>query len=157
MGPGGAAADAGHHLGPRRAGDGHRRRRVHRVEHRRRPPRERRHGLCARRPDHRLRRREPAAELIVGSASDLDAVTMPLPGAEPVIQAAHRAVLRSVEHPLESDTANTHGTLTILKAAQDAHVRRVVYSSSSSVYGGAEQLPTPESAPPSATSATFRS
>jgi UDP-glucose 4-epimerase len=61
-------------------------------------------------------------------------------------QAAHRAVLLSVEHPLESDTANTHGTLTVLKAARDAGVRRVVYASSSSVYGGAEELPTPESA-----------
>jgi UDP-glucose 4-epimerase len=52
-----------------------------------------------------------------------------------------------VEHPLETDTANTHGTLTVLKEARDAGVRRVVYASSSSVYGGADQLPTPESAP----------
>ena len=35
----------------------------------------------------------------------------------------------------------------MLKAAVDAGVRRVVYASSSSVYGGAEQLPTPETAP----------
>jgi UDP-glucose 4-epimerase len=90
----------------------------------------------------------PSAELIEGSVSDLDAVTRGVAGVEVVFhQAAHRAVLRSVEHPLESDTANTHGTLTVLKAAQDAGVRRVVYSSSSSVYGGAEELPTPESAP----------
>ena len=62
-------------------------------------------------------------------------------------QAAHRAVLRSVEHPLTTDTANTHGTLNVLKAALDNGTRRVVYASSSSVYGGAEQMPTPESAP----------
>jgi UDP-glucose 4-epimerase len=62
-------------------------------------------------------------------------------------QAAHRAVLRSVEHPLTTDTANTHGTLNVLKAALDNGARRVVYASSSSVYGGAEQMPTPESAP----------
>jgi UDP-glucose 4-epimerase len=60
---------------------------------------------------------------------------------------AHRAVLQSVENPLSTDLANTHGTLLILKAAQDAGVRRVVASSSSSVYGGAKQLPTRESAP----------
>ena len=57
-------------------------------------------------------------------------------------QAAHKAVLRSVEHPLITDTVNTHGTLTVLKAALDAGVRRVVHASSSSVYGGAAPLPT---------------
>ncbi len=61
--------------------------------------------------------------------------------------AAHRAVLQSVENPLSTDLANTHGTLLVLKAASDAGVRRVVAASSSSVYGGAKQLPTPESAP----------
>ena len=43
-------------------------------------------------------------------------------------QAAHKAVLRSVEHPLATDTVNTHGTLTVLKAARDAGVRRVVHA-----------------------------
>jgi UDP-glucose 4-epimerase len=90
----------------------------------------------------------PAAELVVGSVDDLDAVRMAVDGCEVVFhQAAHRAVLRSVEHPLETDSANTHGTLTILDAARDAGARRVVYASSSSVYGGAELLPTPESTP----------
>ena len=62
-------------------------------------------------------------------------------------QAAHKAVLRSVELPLVTDTANTHGTLTVLKAALDAGVRRVVHASSSSVYGGAATLPTTEDEP----------
>ena len=62
-------------------------------------------------------------------------------------QAAHKAVLRSVELPLITDTANTHGTLTVLKAALDTGVRRVVHTSSSSVYGGAATLPTTEDAP----------
>ena len=61
--------------------------------------------------------------------------------------AAHRAVLRSVEQPLETDRANVGGTLTVLVAAREAGARRVVCASSSSVYGGAEQLPTPETAP----------
>jgi len=52
-----------------------------------------------------------------------------------------------VENPLSTDLANTHGTLLLLKAAHDAGVRRVVAASSSSVYGGAKELPTPESAP----------
>jgi nucleoside-diphosphate-sugar epimerase len=62
-------------------------------------------------------------------------------------QAAHKAVLRSVERPLITDTVNTHGTLTILKAALDAGVGRVVHASSSSVYGGATTLPTTEAEP----------
>jgi UDP-glucose 4-epimerase len=56
-------------------------------------------------------------------------------------------VLRSVERPLITDTINTHGTLTVLKAALDAGVGRVVHASSSSVYGGAATLPTVESEP----------
>ncbi len=91
---------------------------------------------------------DPAAELVVGDIADEKAVEGALAGCEVVFhQAAHRAVLRSVERPLTTDTANTHGTLTVLKAASDAGVRRVVSASSSSVYGGADVLPTPESTP----------
>src|SRR5581483_8961868 len=90
----------------------------------------------------------PKAELIQGDVANAPTVAAAVAGAEVVFhEAAHKAVLRSVEHPLETDTANTHGTLTVLKCALDAGVRRVVYASSSSIYGGAEQLPTPESAP----------
>jgi UDP-glucose 4-epimerase len=91
---------------------------------------------------------DPRAELAVATVADADAVRAAVEGVEVVFhQAAHRAVLRSVEDPLATDMANVHGTLTILKAAADAGVRRVVYASSSSVYGGAERLPTPESIP----------
>jgi nucleoside-diphosphate-sugar epimerase len=89
------------------------------------------------------------AELIEGSVSDLDTVVKAVDGMDLVIHlAAHRAVLRSVEDPLATDTANTHGTLTVLKSALDAGVRRVIYASSSSVYGMNPPMPTPESAPP---------
>lgn len=89
-----------------------------------------------------------AAEVSVAGIADEDAVRDAVDGVDVVFhQAAHRAVLRSVENPLATDAANVHGTLTVLKAAADAGVRRVVYASSSSVYGGAETLPTPESAP----------
>ena len=88
------------------------------------------------------------AELLVGGVVDADLVARAVDGADVVFhQAAHRAVLRSVEQPLATDHANVHGTLTILKAAVDAGVRRVVSASSSSVYGGAEQFPTAETAP----------
>ncbi|MFP5318575.1 MAG: NAD-dependent epimerase/dehydratase family protein [Acidimicrobiia bacterium] len=90
----------------------------------------------------------PAAELIEGDVADEDVVRKAVDGVDVVYhQAALRAVLRSVEDPLATDRVNSHGTLTVLTAARDAGVRRVVYASSSSVYGGAEQLPTSESAP----------
>jgi UDP-glucose 4-epimerase len=90
----------------------------------------------------------PAAELFVGSVADEHAVRQVMAGAEVVLhQAALGSVQRSVEQPLTSDLVNTHGTLTVLQAALDAGVRRVVFSSSSSVYGGAKMLPTPETAP----------
>jgi UDP-glucose 4-epimerase len=90
----------------------------------------------------------PGARLAIGSVADEDAVRDAVQGCETVFhQAAHKAVLRSVEHPLITDTVNTHGTLIVLKAAVDAGVRRVVHASSSSVYGGAAPLPTGEGAP----------
>lgn len=88
------------------------------------------------------------AELIEGEVSDGVAVAKAVDGVQAVVHlAAHRAVARSVEDPLATDTANTHGTLTVLKAALDAGARRVVYASSSSVYGRNPPMPTPETAP----------
>jgi UDP-glucose 4-epimerase len=91
----------------------------------------------------------PASEFVLGDVADEDVVQEAIDGVEVVFhQAAHRAVLRSVEHPLATDRANTLGTLTVLKAASDAGVRRVVYASSSSVYGCASQEPVSETTAP---------
>lgn len=87
------------------------------------------------------------AELIEGDVADAEVVAKAVEDVDLVFHlAAHRAVLRSVEHPLATDRANTHGTLTVLDASRRAGARRVVYVSSSSVYGGAAQRPTPEHA-----------
>ena len=51
------------------------------------------------------------------------------------------SVARSVEDPLASDAANDIGTLNLLIAARDAGVERLVFSSSSSVYGETPTLP----------------
>jgi UDP-glucose 4-epimerase len=89
-----------------------------------------------------------SARLVEGNVSDAGALTRAVSGCDVVFHlAAHRAVLSSVERPLETDRANVGGTLAVLVAARDAGVRRVVYASSSSVYGGATQRPTPETAP----------
>lgn len=87
----------------------------------------------------------PSAELIIGSVVDERTVRAAVDGIEVIFHlAAHRSVPRSVDHPLDTDLANVHGTITVLTAARDAGVRRVVYASSSSVYGATDQLPTPE-------------
>jgi len=54
----------------------------------------------------------------------------------------------SIDHPLEADYANVHGTLSVLEAARKAGVKRVVFSSSSSVYGGMCDFPTKEDSIP---------
>ena len=56
-------------------------------------------------------------------------------------QAAIPSVPRSVKNPVESNHANVNGTLTVLLAARDAKVKRVVYASSSSLYGDTPTLP----------------
>jgi len=50
-------------------------------------------------------------------------------------QAALRSVLRSVEHPLDTNRVNIEGTLNVLLASRDNKVKKVVFASSSSVYG----------------------
>src|SRR6185437_15166200 len=58
------------------------------------------------------------------------------------------SVPRSVQDPLTSSAVNVEGTLNVLLAARDEGVRRVVYTSSSSVYGSSAALPVKEDAPP---------
>ncbi len=91
---------------------------------------------------------DSSVDAVIASVADEDAVRAAVESCDTVFHiGAHRGVLRSVENSLATDLANVHGTLTVLTAAHDAGVRRVVCASSSSVYGGAEQLPTPETAP----------
>lgn len=88
------------------------------------------------------------AEFVQGSVADAEAVARAVDGREVVFHlGALGAVARSVADPRASNDANVNGTLNVLTLARDAGVRRVVFASSSSVYGGAEIVPTPESAP----------
>src|SRR5215471_28039 len=96
----------------------------------------------------RLANVAPGARFVEGDVADPAAVAGAAAGCEVVFhQAALGSVARSVDDPAASDRANVAGTLTVLTGARAAGVRRVVLASSSSVYGGAHQLPTPESAP----------
>jgi UDP-glucose 4-epimerase len=90
----------------------------------------------------------PRAALITGDVADPEATAVAVAGVEVVFHlAAARAVLRSVQLPLATDRSNTGGTLTVLESARHARTRRVICASSSSVYGGAAVVPTPETAP----------
>jgi UDP-glucose 4-epimerase len=89
-----------------------------------------------------------AFTFIEGDVTDRKTVQEAIQGVEYVLhQAALPSVQRSVEDPLTSNRVNVEGTLNVLVAAQEARVRRVVYASSSSVYGDSPQLPKMESMP----------
>ncbi len=77
------------------------------------------------------------AKLVEADLRDLDAVRAVSTGAELVFhEAALRSVPRSVDDPVLATECNVIGTMNVLIAAQEAGVRRVVYASSSSAYGG---------------------
>jgi UDP-glucose 4-epimerase len=82
-------------------------------------------------------------EFVEADLRDYDAVVRAMQGVTYVShQGALRSVERSVDDPLSSDAVNVHGTLHILMAARDTPgVKRVVYASSSSVYGENPTLP----------------
>lgn len=87
-------------------------------------------------------------ELVRGDLSSDSDVETAVEGVDYVMhQAAIPSVPRSVEAPIESHEANATGTLRLLRAAKRAGVRRLVYASSSSVYGASPTLPKVESMP----------
>lgn len=89
------------------------------------------------------------AELIRGDLRDIDAVRRACRAVEVVFhQAAIRSVPRSVDDPLLTEGCNVLGTLNLLVAAEECRVRRVVYASSSSVYGDADGAVNREDMPP---------
>lgn len=63
-------------------------------------------------------------------------------------QGALPSVPRSIKDPITSNEVNVAGTLNILNAAVDANVKRVVFASSSSIYGDSERLPKQEDMTP---------
>jgi nucleoside-diphosphate-sugar epimerase len=88
-------------------------------------------------------------ELIEGDLRDFDAVRRAVAGVEVVFhQAALASVQRSVDDPMTTNAVNVTGTLHVLMAARDAGVRRVVFASSSSVYGDTPTLPKVETQAP---------
>jgi len=91
--------------------------------------------------------RESAFRMIRGDIRDAQVCRDACAGVDYVLhQAALGSVPRSIDDPLSSAHVNVNGTLNVLVAARDAGAKRVVYASSSSVYGDARALPQTEDA-----------
>jgi UDP-glucose 4-epimerase len=81
-------------------------------------------------------------ELVEGELRSYERVHNAVRGVEVVFHlGALGSVPRSVQDPLTSGAVNVEGTLNVLLAARDEGVRRVVYASSSSIYGNQAELP----------------
>jgi UDP-glucose 4-epimerase len=87
-------------------------------------------------------------EIVEGELRSYERVHNAVRGREVVYHlGALGSVPRSVQDPLTSSAVNVEGTLNVLLAARDEGVRRVVFASSSSVYGAQTRLPVDESLP----------
>ena len=88
------------------------------------------------------------ADIVNGDLRHFDEVQAAMKGVEVIFhQGALASVPRSIADPVTSLETNVNGTHNILVAARDAGVRRIVYASSSSVYGNTLTLPKREDMP----------
>ncbi|MBS1942331.1 MAG: GDP-mannose 4,6-dehydratase [Bacteroidetes bacterium] len=84
----------------------------------------------------------PDFTFLEGDICNLPDVQNAVEGVSAVVHlAALGSVPRSIEHPLESEQANLAGFLNVLEAMRHAGVKRLVYASSSSVYGDSTVQP----------------
>jgi UDP-N-acetylglucosamine 4-epimerase len=83
--------------------------------------------------------------LVEGDIRSIDACRDACSGADFVLhQAALGSVPRSIHDPVTSSHVNVDGFLNVLVTARDARVSRIVYASSSSIYGDSKHLPQSE-------------
>jgi len=83
--------------------------------------------------------------LVKADILDYKALTEAMDGVDVVFhQAAQPGVRYSIKHPLKSHEINATGTLNVLLAAKESNVSKVVFASSSSVYGIPKRLPMSE-------------
>lgn len=81
-------------------------------------------------------------ELVEGDIRSYHTVNQAVKGIDVILhQAALPSVPRSINDPITTNEVNVGGTLNILDAAKDNNVQRVVFASSSSVYGDNPELP----------------
>ena len=81
-------------------------------------------------------------EFIEGSITDADKVRQAVKGVDYVFHlAAMISVPESMDKPIECVEINTNGTLTVLRGAADAGVKKLVLSSSAAIYGDNPTVP----------------
>lgn len=81
-------------------------------------------------------------EFMLGDIADLGTCKRAMKNIDRVIhQAALGSVPRSIDNPLNSHISNVNGFLNILLSAKENNIKRIVYASSSSVYGDEYGLP----------------
>lgn len=86
--------------------------------------------------------------LVEGDNLDLPALTKAMEGCDTVFHLAANADVRfGLEHPSKDLQQNTVATFNILEAMRANQIKRIAFSSTGSVYGEAEKIPTPEDAP----------
>src|SRR5574341_497823 len=92
----------------------------------------------------------PRIDLIEGDLAVVEDVERAVRDVDVIFhQAAMPSVPKSIADPRGSNEANVTGTLNVLIAARDAGVKRVVYASSSSIYGDQDEAaPKVETMPP---------
>jgi nucleoside-diphosphate-sugar epimerase len=91
----------------------------------------------------------PRVELLRGDILDEALLSRAVAGVDVVFhQAAIPSVPRSLQEPVRTNEVNITGTLSVLEAARQAGVRRLVFAASSSAYGDTEKLPKVEDMPP---------
>lgn len=79
--------------------------------------------------------------LVRGSVTDGELVWQLVAEAELIFHLAARNIIASTHNPYEDFKTNIGGTLNVLLAARNSHPRRVIYTSSVSVYGNPRYLP----------------
>ena len=90
----------------------------------------------------------PNFSLVEGDLRSFHIVRDSVKGADYILhQGALPSVPRSVKDPITTNDVNINGTLNVLEAAREFKVKRLVFASSSSVYGNSEILPKEEHMP----------
>lgn len=87
-------------------------------------------------------------DLRIGSILDLDTVAKAVDGIDVIFHLACLGVRHSIGHPMENHAVNALGTLNLLEEARRRGVRKLVYTSSSEIYGTAVKVPMDEDHPP---------
>ena len=90
----------------------------------------------------------PNYKLVEGDNLDLTTLTKAMAGCDTVFHLAANADVRfGLEHPSKDLQQNTVATFNVLEAMRANGIKRIAFSSTGSVYGEAEKIPTPEDAP----------